>query len=165
MSQPKITLIAAVAHANAIGFANRLLCRLPEDLRHFKQTTLGHYMIMGRLTYESIGKPLPGRISVVLTRGVALPPAENLLLAASVEEALSLCSQESEIFVVGGAKVYEQFLPRASRLVLTRIDSHFKADAFFPPVDSDVWALTEPSDWQVAESGLRYRFEEYVRRI
>lgn len=158
----RLSIIAAVARNGVIGIENRLPWRLPEDLRHFKRLTLGHHLIMGRKTFESIGRPLPGRVTVILTRDPGYR-AEGCLTAGSIDDALRLCGDDPEVFVVGGAELYAQLLPRAERLYLTEIDADFAGDAFFPAFDRSQWAEVgrEP---HVSDTGLAYAFVTYQRR-
>lgn len=130
----ELVLIAAVAQQRAIGKNNDLLIRLPEDMARFKALTLGHTVIMGRKTWDSIParfRPLPQRRNLVLSRqsGLALPGAE---VFASLDLAIAACAGEAQVFVMGGAEIYAQALPLADRLELTEIDATFEADSFFP---------------------------------
>lgn len=133
-----LSLIAAVARNGAIGKDNTLLWRLSEDLQFFKRTTMGCPVIMGRKTYESIGRPLPGRHNIVVSRNAdwATPGVDT---ATSLTAALALVAQASpqpgKVFVIGGAQIYAQALPLAQEIVLTEIDRDFDADAFFPAWD------------------------------
>ncbi|MBA4341915.1 MAG: hypothetical protein C0423_07160 [Methylibium sp.] len=130
----ELVLIAAVARQRAIGKNNDLLIRLPEDMARFKALTLGHTVIMGRKTWDSIParfRPLPQRRNIVLSRqpGLALPGAD---VFASLDQAIAACADEPQVFVMGGAEIYAQALPLAQRLELTEIDAAFDADSFFP---------------------------------
>lgn len=158
----RLSIIAAVARNRVIGSENRLPWRLPEDLRHFKRLTLGHHLIMGRKTFESIGRPLPGRVSVILTRDTGYQ-AEGCLSAGSVGAALKACGDDPEVFVVGGAEIYAQFLPLADRLYLTEIDADFAGDAFFPAFDRSQWAEIGRES-HVSDTGLAFAFVTYQRR-
>lgn len=139
----EVVIMAAVASNGVIGADGNLPWHYPEDLRHFKETTLGHPVILGRRTYESIvdrlGEPLPGRTSIVLTtRKPELP--EGAVRAGSVESALALARERDDVtFVAGGASVYEQFLPRADRLLLTEIYEEHVGDTYFPKWNPDEW--------------------------
>ncbi len=159
---PLFSLISAVARNRVIGIHNTLPWQLPEDLQHFKRLTLGHHILMGRKTFESLGRPLPGRTSVVISRdaGYALP--EGCLLAGSIAEALNLCGDETEVFCIGGAQLYAQVLPQANRLYLTEIDADFEGDAWFPVFDRTAWHETA-REAQVSAEGLRYAFVTYTR--
>lgn len=127
-----LSLIAAVARNGAIGKNNALLWRLPEDLQFFKRTTLGCPVIMGRKTYDSIGRPLPGRRNIVVTRNLDWS-ATGVEAAHSLEAALAMVADAPKVFVIGGAQLYEQALPMANELVLTEVDADYEGDTFFPP--------------------------------
>lgn len=164
MSQPRgtrVTLVAAVAANGVIGSGGRLPWRLPEDLRHFKSLTLGHPVIMGRKTWESLGKPLPGRENIVVTRsrGYDAPGAH---VAASLDAALALCDGEPVAFVIGGGELYAAALPMADAMVLTEIDRDFAGDAHFPPFDRAAWRETRRKP-QTGADGLRFDFVLYER--
>ena len=133
-----VTLIAAVARNGVIGADGGIPWHLPEDFAHFKATTLGHTLVMGRATYESIGRPLPGRTTIVVTRDPEWS-ADGVLVAHSVEEALELAQGMGEVFVAGGASVYEAALPYAEAQLLSEVDLDPEGDTFYPPVDTDVW--------------------------
>ena len=138
----RLSLIAAVADNGVIGSGNDIPWRLPEDWRRFKATTMGHHLLMGRLTWESIGKPLPGRTTVVISRGSPELPA-GVLRAASLEEAISISTGagDEEAFVAGGAGIYHLALPRADRLYLTRVHGSIEGDTHFPAWDEAEWDL------------------------
>jgi dihydrofolate reductase len=160
-----LALIAAVARNGAIGKDNGLLWRLPADLQHFKRTTVGAPVVMGRRTWESLPaafRPLPGRRNVVVTRnsGWAAPGAEA---APSLEDALDLLRDAERVFVIGGGELYAQALPLADLLVLTEVDADFDGDTFFPVWDRS--AFEELSrDSQVSDAGWAYHFVTYRRR-
>lgn len=169
-----LSLIAALGRSGVIGNRNRLPWRLPGDLAHFKKTTWGKTLIVGRKTYESIGGPLPGRQMIVLTRnreyrpeteasGENGPNDRNPLVVQSLDEALSLADSE-EIFVAGGAEIYQLALPKADRLYLTRIDGDFPGDVYFPTVNFQEWKLLDrtphPADDRHSHS---FAFELYER--
>jgi dihydrofolate reductase len=132
-----ISLIAAVDEQNGLGKDNHLLCHLPADLSHFKTLTMGKPIIMGRKTYDSIGKPLPGRLNIVLSRRELA--IEGIQIADSLSKALALVPEAKEVMIIGGATVFAQALPLASRIYLTLIHHHFAADVFFPQLDESVW--------------------------
>jgi dihydrofolate reductase len=136
--KPRLTLIVARARNGVIGARGTLPWRLPEDLAFFKRTTMGHPIVMGRKTWESIGRPLPGRRSIVVTRDrhFAAPGAE---LAGSLDQALALVAGSEEVFVIGGAQLYEAAMPRADRLLVTEIDRDFDGDTFLPAPTSGDW--------------------------
>jgi dihydrofolate reductase len=138
-----LSVVAAMAENGVIGRGNRLPWHLPLDLRRFKELTWGHPLIMGRLTFESIGRPLPGRLSVVLSRNPGWNPPPGARRARSLEEALALCGKAEEAFVVGGEAVYRLALPLAHRLHLTLIHADVDGDRHFPPFSTDDWSLVE----------------------
>lgn len=132
-----ISLIAAIDEARGLGKNNQLLCHLPADLKHFKSITMGKPIIMGRKTFQSIGRALPGRLNIVLTQSnVEAPDVE---VAISLQHALSMTENLGEIMVIGGAGVFQEALPLASRVYLTVIHHRFEADVFFPTMDEDQW--------------------------
>jgi dihydrofolate reductase len=134
-----VSLIAAVAAGNVIGNAGKLPWRLPDDLARFKRLTMGHPVVMGRITFASMGKPLTGRSNIVLTRdtGLFLPGCR---MAHTTEEVMD-AARNRELFVIGGAAVYELFLPLADRMYLTHVEGTFPGDAFFPQVRWDQWRV------------------------
>ncbi|MEC5386256.1 dihydrofolate reductase [Uliginosibacterium sp. H3] len=138
MSRPKIALVAAVAENGVIGRNNALLWRLRDDMRHFKSLTLDHAVIMGRKTWESLGRPLPQRRNIVITRNsnYGAPGAE---VVHSLEEALARCAGDSTAFIIGGAQIYAEALPIADVLYITDVRCAPEGDASFPPIDHGVW--------------------------
>lgn len=161
----RVSLIAAVADNDVIGRAGDLPWRLPADLKRFRRLTMGHHLIVGRKTWQSIGKPLPGRRILVLTRAEAVdPPGADP--CRSLEEALARAraAGDVETFVAGGAQVYRLALPLADRLYLTRVHARPEGDVRFPPFDAGRWRLIERSE-QPADARHAYRlsFETYDR--
>lgn len=134
-----ISLIVAMDEDRVIGREGGMPWHLPADLKHFKQTTTGKPVIMGRRTFESIGKPLPERRNIVLSRGGFR--AEGVETAGSLDEALELTRDEGEVMIIGGADVFELALPKADRLYLTRIHGHFEGDTHFPPFNQEHWKV------------------------
>jgi dihydrofolate reductase len=132
-----LSIIAAVARNGVIGRNGALPWRLPADLKHFKSVTMGKPVIMGRRTWESLGKPLPGRMNIVVTSRRDLP----VPCAGSLDEALRLAASADEVFVIGGARLFAEALARASRLYLTEIDADFDGDTWFPPFRRTEWSL------------------------
>jgi len=134
----KINLIVAVDEKNGIGKDNQLPWHLPADLLHFKKLTTGFPIIMGRKTFDSIGKVLPNRRNIVISRqpNLEIPGAE---VTSSLESALELCKNENDIFIIGGAQIFEQALPLADSIYLTVIEHNFYADTFFPTIDKENW--------------------------
>jgi dihydrofolate reductase len=161
LQRPRISLIAAVARNGGIGRGNDLVWRESEDLQRFKRLTLGHPIIMGRRNWDSIGRPLPGRRSIVLSRNTGWQAA-GAERAASLDEALRLAGDVPQVFVIGGAEVYAAALPRADELLLTEIDAEFPADTFFPAWQRDRFAQTAREPHQSAD-GVRYAFTTYKK--
>lgn len=160
---PRLAIIAAVARNGVIGRDNGLPWRLPADLRRFKTLTLGHPVIMGRRTWESIGRPLPGRRNLVVSRNsdYAAPGAE---LFASLARALAACAgHPGEVFVIGGAELYALALPAATRLYLTEIRADYAGDAHFPALDRGQWR-EDAREAGPADSDPPFDFVSYVRR-
>lgn len=158
------TIVVAISSNNAIGKDNQLLWHLPADLKHFKNITSGHTIIMGRKTYDSIGKPLPNRRNIVITRqnGLQLTGFE---VVNSLEDALSLCKAEEQVFIIGGAEIYRQALPLAHKIELTRVHQEFDADAFFPQLDNETWKEVWKEDHLPDEKNkFAYTFSTLERR-
>jgi dihydrofolate reductase len=160
---PRVTVIVARARNGVIGLRNTLPWHLPEDLRHFKAATLGHAVIMGRRTFDSIGRPLPGRRIVVLSRDPDWRH-EGCEHAASLPEALALVAGLPEAFIAGGAEIYRIGLAHADRLLITDIELDPEGDAWFDEPDPAVWRCLSRQEWSAA-SGLRYAIRELVRRV
>ena len=160
----RIAVIAAVARNGVIGVDNRLPWRLPEDLRRFRALTTGHAVIMGRRTWEAIGKPLPGRQNLVVTRGDH-PLVPDVEFAPSLDAALSRVSLPEPVFVIGGEALYRDALPRADLLYLTEIEREFAGDARFPGFDRSRWRETEREARVAldATGSLAYHFAVYAR--
>jgi dihydrofolate reductase len=148
-----------------IGRDGDLPWHLPGDLRHFKKTTMGHHLIIGRATWDEVGKPLPGRTMVVITRNRRFR-ADNVLVAHSVDEAVALVRDDDEPFIGGGAEIYRQALEAGivDRLYITRIHADIAGDTFFPAVDLDDWLLADRVDHPADEKNeFPYSFERYDR--
>lgn len=160
----RVSIIVAIDQHNGIGNGNKLLVHLPEDLGFFKRTTMGHHIVMGRNTYESIGRPLAGRTMVVLTRNAHYALPEGVVRADSLRKGIDLCQGDEEVFVIGGASVYQQAIHSVDRLIVTRIDAVYEADAFFPRIDQAVWQREAEGEWRESKSGVRFRVEIYTRR-
>jgi dihydrofolate reductase len=138
-----VTVVAAVARNGVIGRDGDLPWHLPEDLRRFKQLTMGHVLVMGRKTFESIGRPLPGRTTIVVTRQAGWPAPQDVLVAGDLEAALQQAAAlDDDVFVVGGAEVYRQALGEADVLELTEVDAEPEGDVHFPQVDWSQWRET-----------------------
>lgn len=160
-----ITIIVAVDSNNAIGYRNSLLTHLPGDLPRFKKITMGHCLIMGKKTWESLPrKPLAGRKNIVLTDN-ELDCFDCAETARSLEEALGFCDCDREVFIIGGGSVYRQFMPLADRLMVTHIHRGFTADTYFPPIDPEVWYVSEEEDHTSGEGGsISFTYITYLRR-
>jgi len=154
----KISIVVAMAANGVIGRDNQLPWRLPADLRHFRQTTMGKPILMGRKTYESIGRPLPGRTNIVITRDRDYA-AEGCVVVHSIEAALQAATPAEEVMVIGGAEFYRQVLPYADTIYLTRIHEDFEGDTFFPELKAAEWREVERSDCAPDEDNPhRYSF-------
>jgi dihydrofolate reductase len=162
MSRPTLSLIAAVARHGAIGKDNALLVHLPDDLPRFKRLTMGAPVIMGRKTWDAIGRPLPGRRSIVITRN-AHWQAVGAQAAGSLHAALALAASAPKAFVIGGAEIYALALPLADELLLTEIDADFEADAFFPRWNRADFQETARQDL-TGPQGLNYSFATYTHK-
>jgi len=158
---PRVCIVAAVAANGVIGASGRLPWNLPEDLRHFKQLTFGHPVIMGRRTWDSLGRPLSGRRNLVVSRraGFSPPGAEAV---ASLDEALERCAGAEAVFVMGGAELYREALARADTLYLTEIHRDFAGDTHFPDFDRNAWREAERTAHH-APDGTRFDFVRYLR--
>ena len=160
----RLSIIAAMSANRVIGRNNSLPWKLPEDLKRFKKLTMGHHLLMGRKTFESIGRSLPGRTTVVITRRTGYTPT-GALVAHSIEQALQMAAGDDEVFVAGGAQIYQQTLPRADRLYLTSIHQEFEGDTDFPEFDESDWQLTFQESRQPDEqNSYSYSFLIYERK-
>lgn len=158
----QLNLIAAVARNGAIGKDNALLWRQPEDLKFFKRTTLGCPVIMGRKTFESIGRPLPGRRNIVVTRNAAWQH-DGVEVASSLDAAITLAQDEAQVFVIGGGELYTQALPQADQLILTEVDADFDGDTFFPKWDRQAFDEISRETHQ-SDAGWAYHFVFFQRK-
>ncbi len=163
MDHPTLILIAAVARHGAIGKNNQLLAHLPGDLPRFKRLTMGHPVVMGRKTWDSIGRPLPGRRNIVITRNPDWSAA-GAERAPSLAAALALAGPVERVCVIGGADIYALALPLADELLLTEIDADFDADAFFPIWPRDQFEVVS-SESHATPEGLTYRYVDYRRKV
>ena len=160
-----ITIIAAIANNNAIGKDNDLIWHLPADLKRFKKVTSGHHILMGRNTFESIGKPLPNRTSVIITRNNDYF-VDGCLVANSIEEAIELSKEDNTVFIIGGAQIYKQAMERGlvDKLDITYVHHDFEADAFFPEIDLTEWREISREDFKADEKNkYDYSFVSYER--
>jgi dihydrofolate reductase len=159
LAGPRVYLVAAVASNGIIGANGQLPWRLPEDLKHFKRITMGHPIVMGRKTWESLKGPLPGRDNIVVTRTPGYQAA-GASVASSLEAALALCFGESLVFVIGGAGLFAESLPIAAGLVMTEIHRDFEGDTLFPPYDRSRWKESQ-REQHVATDGTKFDFVLY----
>ena len=152
-----VTIVVAISENHVIGKDNKLLWYLPADLKHFKDITTGHSIIMGRKTYESVGKPLPKRRNIIITRQAI--SIEGCEVVSSIEAALELCKGEPEVFIVGGAEIYRQSINLTDRIYLTIVHQSFEGDSFFPEIDPKQWKEVSREDHQPDEkNSLPYSF-------
>ena len=162
----KKSIIVAISDNNAIGRDNNLLWHISEDLRSFKRTTLGWPVIMGRKTFESIGRALPSRVNIVVSRGFST--GEDVAVVGSLEEAFRVAEETNleRCFIIGGGQIYAQALPMVDSLVVTHVHTVIEgADTFFPPIDPSVWAVSERSElFTDEETGYTYEFVQYTRK-
>jgi|TARA_B110000908_G_C10217037_1_gene433306 dihydrofolate reductase len=160
-----ITVIAAIAKNNALGKDNDLIWYLPADLKRFKKVTTGHYILMGRNTFESIGKPLPNRTTIIITRNKNYSK-EGCLTAGSIEEAIELAKEEAQLFIIGGAQIYKEIMAKdlADQLDITLVHSEFEADVYFPEIDAKVWKEAVREDFKADEKNdYDYSFISYQK--
>ncbi len=162
----KLYIIVAIANNNVIGNENRLIWHLPADLKHFKNLTMGHTMIMGRKTYESIGQPLKGRKTIIVTRQQDYQ-APGCQIAHSLDDAIRMAKDEKEVFVAGGAQIYQQVIdhPALKKMFVTRIYANFDGDSFFPAIDPEKWEPIDREDHDADEKNqYRYSFFTYKKK-
>jgi len=159
-----ITAVVAISENHVIGKDNKLLWYLPNDLKHFKEITTGHAVIMGRKTFDSVGKPLPRRRNIIVTRQAI--NIEGCEVVHSVEAALALCADEQEVFIVGGAEIYKQSMHLTDRIYLTIIHKEFEGDSFFPELNKAEWQEVYREDHEPDEkNSLPYSFITLEKRI
>lgn len=156
-----VSLIVAVAKNGVIGVNNTLPWHLPEDLKRFRALTMGHHIIMGRKTYDSLGRLLPGRTTVIVTRNKNYQ-VEGAIVAHSLDEAIKACGSDDEVFLIGGAELYQDGLKRANKLYLTEIDASYEGDAHFPEFNESDWQLVE-HEVHTSANGLGFAYKTYQR--
>ena len=158
-----ISIIVAVAENGVIGDKNTLLWNIKEDMRRFRTTTTGHPVVMGRKTFESIGRPLPKRTNVVITRGDS--EFEGCLVAHSIEEAVKMFSPDEEVFIIGGAQIYKQALPLADKLYLTIVHRNYEGDTSFPEIDYSEWQEVAREEFEHGEEyDSPFTFIDLIRK-
>lgn len=163
MHNPTITLIVAAAENNAIGKGNKMPWHLPNDFKYFKKNTLEHHIVMGRKTFESIGKALPGRRNIILTRDPDFR-ADGIETCSTIEQVLAQSQDENEIFIIGGAQIYAQTIAIADKVLLTRVHTTLDGDAFFQKLNPSEWALKSQDKHEKDEKhAYDYTFEVWER--
>jgi len=159
-----VTIIAAVANDNALGKDNKLIWHLSADLKRFKKLTTGHHIIMGRNTFESIGKALPNRTTVIISRNPDFK-ADGCIVVNSMEKALEVAKNDATPFIIGGAQIYQQFINTVDRLDITEVHHSFEADAFFPEIDKTIWKETSRENFTADEKNqYNYSFVSYEKK-
>lgn len=162
-----VTIIAAVAKNNAIGLNNDLIWHLPADLKRFKKVTSGHHILMGRNTYESIGRPLPNRTTVIITNNKHYEQ-EGCLIVYSLEQALEMAKNDEHIYIIGGAQVYKYAIENdlVDTLDITLVHHQFEADVFFPEIDNSIWEIAQREDFLADDKNkFDYSFISYKKKI
>ena len=159
-----ITIIAAIGKNGELGKDNDLIWHLPKDLQRFKKVTSGHHIIMGRKTFESLGKPLPNRTTIIITRNTNYK-VEGCIIVNSLDEALKAASPDTNPYILGGAQIYKQAIKIADYLDLTLVDATFDADAFFPKIDQHIWEEISRQDFKAdKEHKYNYSFVTYKKK-
>lgn len=162
-----VSIIAAISDNNVIGKDNKLIWHLPEDLKRFKELTTGHTIIMGRRTFESLGKVLPNRKHIVLTRDENYHvDNENVIIIHDIENLEQYIDKEAENFVIGGAIIYRQLMPKADKMYITKIHEKFEGDSYFPIINEKEWSITEKiKGMQNEQNPYDYEFLTFVRNL
>lgn len=158
-------MVAAIAENNALGKDNDLLWHLPDDFKRFKQITSGHYIIMGRKTFESFPKPLPNRTHVIITRQKNYHP-EGCIIVDSMKKAIEACPKDETIFIIGGGEIYTLGMDFADTIELTRVHENFEADTFFPEIDNTKWKLTSEEHHPADERHkFNFTYQTFLKSI
>ncbi len=161
-----ITIIAAIGQNNELGKDNLIIWHLPDDFKRFKAITSGHYIIMGRKTFESFPKPLPNRTHIIITRNQNYKAPEGCFVVNSLEKAVEICPKNETIFIIGGGEIYKQSIYFADTIELTRVNGIFTADAFFPELDPKNWKLTHSELHEKDEKhDYSFTFETYSKTV
>jgi len=158
----QLTLVVAMDAARGIGVNNQLPWHLPEDLAHFKRVTLGNPIIMGRKTFDSIGRPLPKRRNIVVTRNSGWTH-EGVEVAHSLEQAIAMVAAEAQASVIGGAQIFTEAMAMADRMIVTHIDKVYPCDTFFPEIDAGRWTATARAPQHAAEGDVDFSFVTYEK--
>jgi len=164
LNTKEITIIAAVSENNVLGKNNKLIWHIPNDLKRFKKLTLGHSVIMGRKTFESIARPLPQRKNIILTRNKNYK-AKDTLIAHNVKEALNFCENDNQPFIIGGGEIYKLFMSISNKIELTRIHKSYDGDAFFPEILEEKWKLVNSKKNNFNETKIiNFSYLTYIKK-
>jgi len=160
-----IVMIAAASENNVLGKDNQLVWHLPDDFKRFKQLTTGHYIIMGRKTFESFPKLLPNRTHVIITRQKDYHP-EDCIVVNSIQKAIETVPHNEDAFIIGGGEIYNLSMPLTNKIELTRVHTHIEGDAFFPEIDQTVWEL-ESSEFHPKDDkhSFDFTYETFVKKV
>jgi len=159
-----IILIAAVAENNALGKDNQLMWHLPDDFKRFKTLTSGHYIIMGRKTFESFSKPLPNRVHVIITRQKNYKK-EGCLVASSIKNAIEMTPKNEDVYIIGGSEIYIQSIEMAEKIEITKVHSSFEADTYFPEIELNKWKLVfEEHHKKDEKHNFDFTFQTYLKK-
>lgn len=160
-----LTIIAAASENNALGKDNQLVWHLPDDFKRFKTLTSGHYIILGRKTFESFPKPLPNRTHIIISRQKEYKVLNGCLVVDSLYEAITKCPDDEEVFIIGGGQIYKQSMEIADKIELTRVHTTIEADTFFPEIDTNKWKLVfEEFHAKDEKHDFDFTFLTYVRK-
>lgn len=164
MVKSELTIIAAASTNNVIGFNNKLIWNIPNDLKRFKELTLGHSVIMGRKTFESLPNPLPKRRNIIVTKNKDYS-RNGIEVTSNIEDAIDLCKSDSQPFIIGGGEIYSQTIEIVDKIELTRVYKDYQGDAFFPDIPLDKFELTNESvNYLDDDSSTKYSFLTYIRK-
>ena len=164
MVKSELTIIAAASTNNVIGFNNKLIWNIPNDLKRFKELTLGHSVIMGRKTFESLPNPLPKRRNIIITKNKDYS-RNGIEVTSNIEDAIDLCKSDSQPFIIGGGEIYSQTIEIVDKIELTRVYKDYQGDAFFPDIPLDKFELTnELVNYLDDDSSTKYSFLTYIRK-
>ena len=160
-----LSIIVAKSINNAIGKDNKLLWKIPDDMKRFKEITTGHTVIMGRKTFESIGKVLPNRLNIILTRDPNYKIDDpNVKILGGVSDLEEYINDENENFVIGGAQIYSILMPKCQKLYVTQVDKDFVGDTYFPVIHENEWEVTEKIEGPKDENDFKYEYITYKRK-
>lgn len=160
-----ITIIAAIANDNVLGKDNQLIWHIPADLKRFKKETSGHHIIMGRKTFESLGRALPNRVNVIISRNMKYPAPKGCVIVDSLEKALEIAKNDENPFIIGGAQIYTEAIKFADKLDLTHVYHNFEGDVYFPEIDMNIWEETAREDFKKDEiNEFDFSFVTYTRK-